>query len=126
MAGSGELLEVIPSGMIMKKENNALWTINQNVATLDFEKIEVGEVKEYKVLLDWKNSDDNFGTLTNIAKIINIENKANFEEINTGDNENKADLLISVGTGMKNITKYIMGVFTLLIIFAVLIIKKNS
>ena len=108
IAGSAKIEENIPAGMNMLQEENPGWTVNGNNATLTTEEIRAGRSKEYIVTLTWNNDEENFGIKENIVKIKETKNKAGFKETDTNDNEDTAQIAITVSTGMENITPILM------------------
>ena len=78
-----------------------------------------GESKEYEVTLTWKNTSENFGTKQNIAELMNLNNEAGFEEETKKDNEDIADLILSVSTGIVNTRNGIITIFIVLIILGI-------
>ena len=124
--GSGTIVENIPGGMTMKAENNAGWIIKGDVARIDTGVIAVGESKEFRVILDWDNSQDNFGTKRNLVELESTKNDAGFEESNLKDNDDSADAIISVSTGVKNALKVLSFVFIGLIVLALIVFKATG
>ena len=98
LTGKANVVENIPSGMIMIADDNPEWTINGTTASLETDEIKPGESREYQVVLRWQNGDSNIGTKGNMVSII-TENEAGFEEKDKTDNESKADLIVAVETG---------------------------
>ena len=98
LTGKAVIMEDIPSGMIMKPENNPGWDIKETTATRETEEMKPGETQEYQVVLDWNNGENNIGMKENTATIT-TQNEAGFEEKDTTDNEDKADVIVAVGTG---------------------------
>lgn len=62
LKGKATLLERIPEGFDMKQEENKKWKIHNGIAQIDIDNIEVGQEKEYKVVLEWKKGETNTGT----------------------------------------------------------------
>ena len=108
LAGSATVKESIPNGFEMKKSDNKDWKISGKTATIKIDNLNPGETKEYTVLLTWKNSSENFGTKQNTVELTNLKNEAGFEETNIEDNTDKADMIISLATGEKNIINIII------------------
>lgn len=95
------LEEIIPNGMQMLQENNKEWTKNGEKAYISANKIKPQEKKEYLFTLDWISNESNMGTLKNQVKLIDVKNEDGIEENNTADNEDYADLVLSISTGVK-------------------------
>ena len=74
-----------------------------------------GETQEYQVVLDWNNGENNIGMKENTATIT-TQNEAGFEEKDMADNEDKADIIVAVGTG--EVPYVVIAGFTLLIVIA--------
>ena len=128
LTGKASILEDIPTGMIMNAEKNAGWEVKETTATREIKELQPGESEEYLVVLDWENGENNIGMKENTASIISIENEAGFEEKDTTDNEDKADVIVAIGTGGHTYV-LIAGVMLLILISlacGVYIIKKND
>ena len=127
LTGKAVIMEDIPSGMIMKPENNPGWDIKETTATRETEEMKPGETQEYQVVLDWNNGENNIGMKENTATIT-TQNEAGFEEKDMADNEDKADIIVAVGTG--EVPYVVIAGFTLLIVIAmaagVYIIEKKN
>ena len=124
LIGKAKLLELIPNGMIMKSENNPEWTVEDNEATINIPELKPGENVEFRVVLDWNNSEGIMGLQENIAEIINVENEAGFEELNEADNIDNAKVSLIIETGK---TTYIFIVGAMVIVLcgiAVIVYKK--
>ena len=99
LTGKASILEDIPTGMIMNAEKNAGWEVKGTTATRETKELQPGESEEYLVVLDWENGENNIGMKENTASITSTENEAGFEEKDTTDNEDKADIIVAIGTG---------------------------
>ena len=91
----------IPNGMTMVEKENKGWNIKGRKAIITTDTIKPGKIAEYTVVLTWDNSNSNFGTKKNVAKIVDTKNAAGFEEKSLEDNEDDAQFIISVSTGVK-------------------------
>ena len=98
LTGKAVVVENIPAGMVMKAENNAGWSVKNSTATRETGDLKPGETQEYVVTLDWNNGENNIGMKENVA-IITTENEAGFDESDLTDNEDKADVIVAIGTG---------------------------
>ena len=80
------------------------------------------------VVLDWENGENNIGMKENTASIISTENEAGFEEKDTTDNEDKADVIVAIGTGGHTYVLIAGGMLLILISLAcgVYVKKKSS
>ena len=121
LSGKAQIIENIPSGMKMKLEDNYGWNIQETIAIMNTKIIKPGESVEYTVTLEWLNGENAIGTKENIAQLGSIENEANFEEKDTTDNEDKADVIILIDTGKKNYKQTAIGLLVLVIEFTAVI-----
>ncbi len=126
LAGSATLKESIPSGFEMKKGDNKNWKISGKTATIKIDNLNPGETKEFTVVLTWKNNGENFGTKQNTVELTNIKNEAGFEETNKEDNSDKADMIISLATGEKNVRNIIIISASALVIVAIIIKRRRN
>ena len=100
IAGKVEIREEIPSGMQMKPEKNAGWTVYYNYATRTTEEIQPGESREYEVWMRYDNYLTNLGTKENKVRIIGNENVAGFKDVGAGNDEARAGIVIAISTGL--------------------------
>lgn len=123
ISGKAIIEEIIPQGLeIVKAEN---WQIDNQNITSNL-KLEPGENKELAITLKWSGGEENFGTKTNIAKIKEVSNETECEETTKEDNESKAEIIISIKTGMELKTKaLIIGIIGMIMFLITLIIKKR-
>ena len=128
LTGKASILEDIPTGMIMNAEKNAGWEVKGTTATRETKELQPGESEEYLVVLDWENGENNIGMKENTASIISTENEAGFEEKDTTDNEDKADVIVAIGTGGHTYVLIAGGMLLILISLAcgVYVTKKSS
>ena len=128
LTGKASILEDIPTGMTMNVDKNAGWEVKGTTATRETKELQPGESEEYIVVLDWENGENNIGMKENTASIISTENEAGFEEKDTTDNEDKADVIVAIGTGGHTYVLIAGGMLLILISLAcgVYIIKKND
>ena len=127
LTGKAVIMENIPNGMIMKPENNPGWDIKETTATKETNEMKPGETQEYDVVLDWSNGENNIGMKENTATIT-TQNEAGFEEKDTTDNEDKADVIVAIGTG--EVPYVLIAGMTLMVVIAIasgvyIIEKKN-
>ena len=115
LTGKAVIIEDIPNGMTMKAENNTGWEIKGTTATKETEEMKPGETQEYDVVLDWNNGENNIGMKENTATIT-TQNEAGFEEKDTTDNEDKADIIVAVGTG--EVPYVLIAGMTLMVVIA--------
>ena len=115
--GKAIIKEDLPTGMTMKAEKNTGWNIKGSIATRQTELIKTGETKEYVVVLDWNNGENNIGMKENVA-MITTENEAGFAEKDITDNQDNANIIVAIGTG--NTTYVVLAYGVLLIVLATL------
>ena len=99
LSGKASILEDIPAGMTMSADKNNGWDIKGTTATRETKDLQPGESEEYVVTLDWENGANNIGMKENTASIISTENEAGYDEKDTSDNEDKADVIVAISTG---------------------------
>ena len=99
LSGKANILEDIPTGMTMSAEKNSGWDIKETTAIRETKDLQPGESEEYIVVLDWENGANNIGMKENTASIISTENEAGYDEKDTSDNEDKADVIVAISTG---------------------------
>ena len=99
LSGKANILEDIPTGMTMGQDKNSGWKIKGTTATRETKDLQPGESEEYIVVLDWENGANNIGMKENTASIISTENEAGYDEKDTSDNEDKADVIVAISTG---------------------------
>ena len=128
LTGKASILEDIPTGMIMNAEKNEGWEVKGTTATRETKELQPGESEEYLVVLDWENGENNIGMKENTASIISTENEAGYEEKDTTDNEDKADIIVAIGTGGHTYVLIAGGMLLILISLAcgVYVKKKSS
>ena len=128
LSGKATIMENIPAGMTMNTEKNMDWAVNGSTATRETKELAPGESESYEVVLDWQNGDGNIGMKENVASIISSENDAGFDEKDTTDNEDKADVIVAISTGGHTYVMIAGGVLLVLIAMAcgVYIVKKQD
>ena len=128
LSGKASILEDIPSGMTMSADKNSGWDIKGTTATRETKDLQPGESEEYVVTLDWENGANNVGMKENTASIISTENEAGYDEKDTTDNEDKADIIVAISTGGHT---YILAAGAILLVLisiagTVYVIKKRK
>ncbi len=129
LEGKATITEKIPEGMIMTKQENSLWAINekQKIATLESKILKPGETEEYIITLKWENTENNFGSKINIVSISKTQNEAGFAEKDISNNEDKTEIIISVKTGIDQVNAIIITIImSLIIIIVSIILIKNQ
>ena len=118
ISGSAILGINIPSNLKFNQDSNKNWVLENNVAKLETEEINPGESKEYEIVLQWVGNGENIGTFENIVKILNTNNKPNYEELNYEDNQDKVEFIITISTGL-NKQYYTIILVSVVILMAV-------
>ena len=117
------LEEIIPNGMQMLQEKKNEWTKNGEKAYISVNKIKPQEKQEYLFTLDWLSNESNMGTLKNQVKLIDVKNEDGIEENNTADNEDYADLILSISTGVKTYIYIMCIIIAVLTITGIVLLK---
>lgn len=130
-----EISDYIPEGLKFVAEDNPQWSeANGKIVTRQLENtlLQPGESAEVKVILTWKNNQDNLGLKTNIAEISEDYNKYKEEDIDSipnnkvedEDDIDNAPVLLSISTG--KVKTYIALTTIIMIVFAsgIMLIKK--
>ena len=123
----GEIREFLPTGLKYSGGDTGNWKLETEGIyineTLKNETINPGEYKEVEIQTTWERGE--YGTKINTAKILKLENKYGYEDINTRNNETEAEILIGVATGLKTALKINLVAITLLIGIAVYVKRKK-
>ena len=108
--GKAKVIEMLPEGYkLVNVANYWAQTKDGNLETIV--ELKAGETKELEVTLQWLNSNDNFGIFENTAKIVDLENEANFKETSEEDNVSSVELITSIKTGMEeNVILIVTGI----------------
>ena len=122
IAGKAIIEDKLPEGMTLANSDGT-WEVifadengaNSNVTLRKvISEIDVGETKEYTLLLNWEQAGENMGEKTNIVKLVETANVPGFVDNNASDNESKATAIITVETGGAIIG--ITGLFMILVV----------
>ena len=97
--GTAVVADILPSGFTVSGENPEYWRYGENGRLETEVELKAKESKELEVVLDWVNSNDNFGSMVNKAEIEKTTNVKNFEEIDLNDNKSEAKVMMSIRTG---------------------------
>ena len=120
--GNGYITFTIPEGFIMQ---NSDWQIDENVATYKVTDLNIGETREYQVVLQKNEGVDVAGDIKAFVRI----DSEKLEETTLEDNEDMNELAIMPRTGavILNVSPWILA-FTALAIVIVVKIKsaKNA
>ena len=135
----GEALEVrddIPNGLKFVAEDNPDWKVVDGKVVTDKlanTTLQPGESAEVEIVLTWINSENNMGTMVNVAEISKDHNKYGAKDIDSTpgnkvpgeDDIDDAPVMLSVKTGSETIS-YVTLTFAVLAIVGTgaLLIKK--
>ena len=116
--GNGYITFTIPEGFIMQ---NSDWQIDENVATYKVTDLNIGETREYQIVLQKNEGVDVAGDIKAFVRI----DSEKLEETTLEDNEDMNELAIMPRTGavILNVTPWIL-VLTALAIVIVVKIKR--
>lgn len=119
--GSCIVQDKIPKGFQIVESPQ--WKVSEDGdVTIESDILKPGEERTYQITLKWNASEETFGTIENVAKIIDTQNEAQYEENNKEDNEDKAIFILSVKTG-ENIQSVVLFIVMICIISIAIIIK---
>jgi len=126
-----EIAEKIPEGFTYKADQNKVKWIKSSNGELstDYLKNEIlqpGEYKEIELTIEYNGGDNNFGTKTNQVILSKLINSAGFEDINSENNSSKADMLISIATGIEKAGKTVLIAVGVLIVVVGINIKVKG
>ncbi len=131
IAGSATILENIPKGLQIAKNNTHNWkqTTEGKLQTTTKE-LAPQETQEIQITLEWQNKDTNLGEHKNTAYIIKTNNKADYEETTKQDNTSEATLLISIKTGKEAkliviIISYIVAIGSFILLYEYELYQKE-
>ena len=122
----GQILDEKPNGLEFYSELNPDWYEKDGIlytSSLLNKELKQNEEKEVKLILVKNLKNDNIGTISNIAKIGVTTNDKGIEDLNKENDYSKAELIISISTG---IITYIGVIFGILItLYLILLVYKN-
>ena len=119
LAGSTDIVENIPAGMVIDDVSISEWTQKNGKAVRNTKDIKPGETKQYEIILDWTNAVDTLGTKVNVVTLEDVQNDAGFEEKDLRDNTAKAEMVLIVGTGSNRNQDLIEAVVLALLLFGI-------
>ena len=120
--GSCIVQDKIPKGFQIVESPQ--WKVSEDGdVTIESDILKPGEERTYQITLKWNASEETFGTIENVAKIIDTQNEAQYEENNKEDNEDKAIFILSVKTG-ENIQSVVLFIVMICIISIAIVIIK--
>jgi len=98
LVGTSRILELIPEGYELAYLPE-YWKVNRDGSLETKLELEAGQSRDLEIVLRWENEENNLGVKTNIAKIEETKNEANFRDINEEDDKGEATIVISIKTG---------------------------
>ena len=127
LIGKGTVIEKIPTGMSMVKEDNPDWNISESTATIDTSDLKPGEEASYKLILRWENGEANLGNKINSVEVVGLESEAGFAETSSDNNISNVTMIVSIGTGENTYIIIASGIAAILMILAggIYIIRKR-
>ena len=98
LAGIAKILQTIPEGyeIIETPEYWKLYTQGKLSSELE---LDVGESRDLKLSIKWINKENNLGSKSSIAQIIETINTAKYEDTNIKDDKSEATVIVSIKTG---------------------------
>ena len=120
--GSCIVQDKIPKGFQIVESPQ--WKVSEDGdVTIESDILKPGEERTYQITLKWNTSEGTFGTIENVAKIIDTQNEAQYEENNKEDNEDKAIFILSIKTG-ENVQSVVLFIVMICIISIAIVIIK--
>ena len=123
--GKASVMEKIPYGMTMVKEDNPDWNISESVATIETDELNPGEEVSYNVVLKWENAEKNLGTKENVIEFASLSNNAGFTDMNEVDNASRTEIIFAISTGENSHIIIASIILIIMITEATIIIKKK-
>lgn len=112
--GSANIVENIPDGFeFVAEDNENYWTVEDGKLVTKVENIDPEQEITLVVKLRWKNSEENLGKLTNVVKISDTKNPAEFKEINLDNNEDSCDTIVEIKKGAVSMLPWIISAIVL-------------
>ena len=98
LKGKANISEILPKGFELVKVSDE-WNKKED-GTLESEiELEPEESKNLSIELKWTNNEENLGSKVNIAKILNTNNIAGYDDNNKEDDISNATIVVSIKTG---------------------------
>jgi len=116
-----EIIDYLPEDMKFHSELNTQWHSGEDGnlynTSLASAKINPGEMKEVKLVLLKTMNKENTGITANIAEISETMNVKEYSDIDSNNNQSKAEIMINPATG--TIIAYIVAISNAIIIVAI-------
>ena len=131
ISGNAIIEENIPEGMKLAN-NDENWEEKEGKLIKVIPEIGAGETKEYTVLLNWEQTEENMGEKANEVRLVETGNVPGFVDNNDKDNTSKANVIISVETGAEIpvvlllVLVGLVGLETITLKYAVVLTKKQK
>ena len=131
ISGNAIIEENIPEGMKLAN-NDGTWEEKEGKLIKVIPEIGAGETKEYTVLLNWEQTEENMGEKANEVRLVETGNVPGFVDNNDKDNTSKANVIISVETGAEIpvvlllVLVGLVGLETVTLKYAVVLTKKQK
>ena len=130
VSGNATIEENIPEGMSLAN-NDGTWEEQEGKLVKVIPELGAGETKEYTVLLNWEQTEENMGEKTNEVKLVETGNVPGFVDNNDKDNTSNANVIISVETGELPIGLILalvalVGLETVTLRYAVVLTKRQK
>ena len=130
VSGNATIEENIPEGMSLAN-NDGTWEEQEGKLVKVIPELGAGETKEYTVLLNWEQTEENMGEKTNEVKLVETGNVPGFVDNNDKDNTSNANVIISVETGELPIGLILalvglIGLETITLRYAVVLTKRQK
>ena len=131
ISGNAIIEENIPEGMKLAN-NDGTWEEKEGKLIKVIPEIGAGETKEYTVLLNWEQTEENMGEKANEVRLVETGNVPGFVDNNDKDNTSKANVIISVETGAEIpvvlllVLVGLVGLETITLKYAVVLTKKQK
>ena len=131
VSGTATIEKNIPEGMGLAN-NDENWEEKEGRLIKVIPEIGAGETKEYTVLLNWEQTEENMGEKANEVRLVETGNVPGFVDNNDKDNTSKANVIISVETGAEIpvvlllVLVGLVGLETVTLKYAVVLTKKQK
>lgn len=125
----GQIVDELPEDLKFYSELNKEWYENKGnlyTTSLAGETINPGESKEVTLILTKTMTESNIGKTDNIANIGISSNEKALEDKNKENDTSKAEVIISVSTGIIRWFGITFGILAVLVIGVILILKNKK
>ena len=117
-SGSGYIYFTIPQGYHIIMTENSKWQIEEKMAKLKVEDLDIGETREYEIVIE---KDEGIDIAGDIKANIKIESEK-LQETTLSDNEDMNELVVMPRTGAKLLN--LLPIILILVIFAIILYMK--